>query len=56
MLANPHGRKLMRQFEEAVRAHEFMGGSPPEDHDRLERDYKKTRQALQDYLDGSKAA
>lgn len=33
-------------FERAVRAHEFLGGSPPEDQDAIERQYHRAKAKL----------
>lgn len=51
MAANPYGRKLIEQFEEATRAHTMKGCGHPEDIPQIEREYEVTKKALMDYID-----
>lgn len=39
-------KKALQRFEDAVRAHEFLGGQPPEDRPAIEREYEEARVAI----------
>jgi hypothetical protein len=49
-LSSQNGFRLIRKFEEAVRADEWAGAAPPEDRDGIERRCKLAREKLQRFL------
>lgn len=48
--ASSHARRLVRNFENAVRAHEMKGSMHPDDWDQIEQDYKTCKHKLQKYI------
>lgn len=42
----PNKRGPLSRFERAVRAHEMMGAQHPDDHGRIESEYRAAKKAL----------
>lgn len=49
-MATIHGKRLVEQFESAVKEHAFKGAAHPGAHDAIEQDYQHSKQALLSYL------
>lgn len=50
-MAKPHTHKLIKQFDEAARAHEMRGSMPPGDEAEIVADYTEAKRRLVEYVE-----